>query len=83
MRNVETPIRSAAVYQTVCSKPSASEAESLMGNGGTKKRRLPAERPREFITGQIEVNASSRKAADVVLVDHPKFIVKAANRRES
>jgi len=54
-----------------------------MGTGGTKKRRLPAERQREFITGQIEVFASSRKAADVVLVNHPKFIVRVANRRES
>ena len=80
---METPIRSAAVCQTVWSKPSASEAESLMGNGGTKKRRLPAERQREFITGQIEVDALSRKAADVVLVNHPKCAVRVANQQES
>jgi hypothetical protein len=53
-----------------------------MGMGGTKKRRLSAERQRELITGQIEATASSRKVADVVLVDHPKFLVMVANRRE-
>ena len=65
------------------SKPSVSAAELLLGMGRTKKRRLPAERQRESITGQIEADASSRKAADVVLVDHPKFLVRVANRRES
>ena len=65
------------------SRPSVSAAESLLGMGRTKKRMLSAERQREFITGQIEATASSRKAADVVLVDHPKFVVMVANRRAS
>ena len=35
------------------SKPTAKKAELLSGTGRIKKRRLPAERQQEMITGQI------------------------------
>ncbi len=46
MRNVRTPTRSAG---DVGSKSTARKTVALVGGGGTKKRKLPAERQREMI----------------------------------
>jgi len=48
----------------------------------TKKRKLPAEKQQECITGQIG-QYPRRKAADVVLVHHPKNEVKVIHQGKS
>src|ERR1700676_554030 len=50
-------------------RPDARRVQSSAETGRPKKRRPPAERQRESITGRIG-RMPSRKAADVGLVDH-------------
>jgi len=85
VQNVETPMRSQGRSIPWVSYPQG-KPNSLVGVGRIKKRRLPAERQQESITGQIGPGNRRYprwKAADVILVHHPKNDVKAIYQGKS